>query len=302
MAHQSTRTSAAPNATREWVEQQLLASDLAGLRRLTSSVHRKYPTEDRDIVLSWVGEQIAVWCDRDTLAPYLADGSLTHGRLKNWLKRRFGTHMYRLGCEPVERQRGLRSEVERVASLSAGRSTRTISGTASQSGGWEVAPEYTDMDDTLVTQVVVSQAPTPEDVVSLREDTEAALAEARRLVEATFRDAGPRYQRIFEYIFVDGLDRHEIAEIEGCSKNRASQLSTRVRNAVRQGGIIRSDADRLLSYLSGREDTAVWEEIKTTLRIDAPRFSRAVAYLGQKGVGIERDQDVAGRSCYHLTR
>ncbi len=90
MAHQSTRTSAAPNATREWVEQQLLASDLAGLRRLTSSVHRKYPTEDRDIVLeAWsplkAGEIID---DPDLQAIANAHGATVPQVVLRWLLQR----------------------------------------------------------------------------------------------------------------------------------------------------------------------------------------------------------------------
>jgi DNA-directed RNA polymerase specialized sigma24 family protein len=252
------------------------------------------------MITSWVGEQLAVWCAKDTLAPYLAEGEVTHARLKDWLRRRFGNRMYRMGCEPLDRQRGLRSEVERTASRMAGQGGHVMGSAAIKSGGWEVSTEYDD--DDLVSYSVIDRSGTPEDALLHKNETEVALAEARRLVAATFRDAGPRYQRIFEYLFVDGFDRVKIAEIEGCSKNRASQLSTRVRNAVRTGGITRSDAGRLLKYISGQQNSAVWENIKADLRIDKPRMNRAMAYLISTGIEIESEQDVAGRSNYTIAK
>ena len=290
----------ATNMTRQWIEHQLTAHNLADA--LAHSVHRKYPSEEIDQIWSWVGERLAYWCWNDTLAPYLAEGPLSHGRIKEWLVRRFASKMLSMGCEPVERARGLRSEVEIIASREAGRDLHTMSAAAVEHGGVEVAHTYDDNDQWLGYEVI-DLGDTPEDEIARRQDAEEALAEGRRLVAAAFREAGDRYQRIFDHLFVTKLDRAEIAEIEGCSVQRVSQLSTRVRNTIRDGGITRTDAQRVLSYLSGqRDDSAVWAEIKGTLRLDKPRMNRAVAYLAQTGVEIEHDKDVAGRYCYTLTR
>ncbi len=301
MAHKAPATTVvATNTTREWVEEQIVVHNICNV--LAAGVHRKYPSEERDQILGWVGEILAQWCDRDTLAPYIAAGPLSHGRIKEWLIRRFASVMMSMGCEPIERARGLRSEVEIIASREAGRDLHTMSAAAVEHGGWDVASTY-DADDAWIGYEVIDAGDTPEDEIARWQDAEAALVEGRRLVAAAFREAGDRYQRIFDHLFVDGLDRAEIAAIEGCSVQRVSQLSTRVRNVIRDGGITRDDAQRVLAYLTDQtEDSAVWAEIKGDLRIDKPRMNRAVAYLALGGVEIEGEKDVAGRYCYTLTR
>jgi len=307
MANKAPTTTAIPattNLTRDWIDHHLVHHDLQ--RRIAYSVKKKWVREDIDEINSWAGLVLAHWRDSDALACYVRAGTLTVNRMKRWCKLRYQNVLFSRGCEPVHRNEGYRSEVEYLASRDAGLCPSTMSETALQSSGddWqEVVFFEDDAGRSPLGSEIVDLDPTPEDRVEFAHDAEAALVEGRRLIVATFRDATPRYLRVFDYLYVDGLDRAEIAEKEGCTTQRVSQLSTRVRNALRDGRVIRDDAKRILSYLSGQQNqSADWSSIKEDLRIDKPRLNRAVAYLRQTGVEIEDEKDEAGRAIYALTR
>ena len=71
MIRNTARPSApATNPTRDWVIDQLVNKRLD--HKLASHLHRRYPVEEYDRLLSFVGELLAKWANRDTFASYLA--------------------------------------------------------------------------------------------------------------------------------------------------------------------------------------------------------------------------------------
>lgn len=308
----TTAISATPNLTRDWIDHHLVHHDLQ--RRITYSVKSKWVKEDWDEIHSWVGEILTIWRANDALATYVSAGTLTMARVARWCKIKYQNVLFSRGTEPICREwQGYRSEVEYLASREAGLDTIERSEVATQSSGDGHTAvnayaggdhQHPAVEGDLWGQVeIIALDPTPEDRVEFAHDAEAALVEGRRLIEATFRDATPRYLRVFHYLYVDNLGRAEIAEKEGCTTQRVSQLSTRVRNCLRDGRVIREDAQRLMAYLSGQQDkTADWESVKDALRIDKPRLNRAVAYRNADDTKIEVKKDSAGRTLYSLTR
>ena len=299
MIRNTARPSApATNPTRDWVIDQLVNKRLD--HKLASHLHRRYPVEEYDRLLSFVGELLAKWANRDTFASYLANGTLTVNMVKRWTRQKWVTQMSRLGTEPLHRMHGKRSEVEIEANRFAGDDLATMSDTAlvGEAHQAEIAALYDDEGERVGSEVVDS-AMNPEEAVAATYDKEAALAEGRRYVAATFRDAADRYLSIFDALFVRGESRDEIAEREGCSVQRISQLSTKVRNSVRDGQIIRDDARRLFDFLSA-SDESDWSAIRKGLRLDKPRLKRAAAYLAQDGIEIvEVDANVYSLTAGH---
>ena len=293
MIRTTTRPSApASNPTREWVLDALMTKRLD--RRLASYLHRHFPTEDYDELLGFVGLLLAKWCERDTFATYLAEGKLTVSTVKGWTRQKWVTRMSRLGTEPLHRLHGKRSEIEVEANRFAGKDLGEMCQDAMTrcADMADVATVYDDEGESIGHEIVDSSL-NAEDVLSDHRDRAAALAEGRRYVAATFRDAADRYLSIFDALFVWGESREKIAEREGCTVQRISQLTTKVRNSVRDGAVIRDDARRLFAFLSSTPDSdegVKWSEVNRVLRMDKPRANRAVAYLAQDGITVEVDK------------
>ena len=270
-----------PTLTRRWVEEQLVTRRID--LKIVSYLARRFPYEDRDDLLGTVGECLAKWSQRGTLDKYIADDSLTLGVLKGWVRQKVIAQMLHEGREPVCRGYGKRSDVEVEASKILGLPLTTRSKTSIRSD--PTAPDTVivyDANDVAMGREVV-EATTPESLVAEAHDRVQALHEGRRYVAATFREAADRYLTIFDAVFVEGASRTEIAAREGCSVQRISQLTTRVRNSVRDGEIIRSDAGHILSLIDA-DPCSTWTEIKKDLRIDKTRFRRAIAYLQQEAL------------------
>ena len=274
------------NLTREWVIDHLVNHGLD--RTLAKSLHRRFPSEDYDDLLGHAGEVLARWAANDSLRSHIEAGNLTVNMVKRWTRQKWVGRMTSMGCEPLHRMHGKRSEVEIEANRFAGVDLTTMSSDAITSAG--DSPDVVAVYDEKGVQTgteVVDTSPCVDDLL----DHHRSVAMGRRYVAATFRDAADRYISLFDAIFVNGESREQIAEREGCTVQRVSQLTTKVRNSVRNGQVIVDDARDLFAYLSQNEAGAEWSALARDLRLDKPRLNRAVAYLAQDGIAVEREDD-----------
>jgi hypothetical protein len=266
-------TATEPTLTAQWFEAQI--RDNALNRKVAALLHRKYPFERFDELLSEVGLWFVQWGNAGTCDQFIKDGkppSVTI--LTIWMEGKFTQGLYKRGQDALTRETmGARTQGE----VRVMRETKTSYIRPDAACGDPSAPETVMVGDeeegTRRREFVA-----PEAVSELFDEVQLGLV--RDLVEVTHARAADRYGRYFDHL-IHGRTPQEVAALEGDSALRVSKISQRVRKDLEDAPVMLQIAMRVLQAISEEPFSEVDEVVEV--------FPRTEKTVGRSDVSLALD-------------
>ena len=265
-------------ATAQWLEIQIAECGLVS--RLAAMLRKRDKHADMDDLRSDAGLWLATWGQKGTFDAVIEEkGSVPFSWLCRALERKRTSGTYKSAQDALARQRGARTQHEINQRVELG-ICDYVAPDSLAAGGLDVVSTV-DEDGDMTYDFVCDEA-SPEDQVEDLHDREFMIAAGREIVASAYRDAKVRYTAVYDAL-INGAGTDDIAALDGCARNRAAALKSKVRLALREGAQTRQDASQTLRLLR-MEPWSTKTEIKTELRMDMPRLNRALAMLDGGGM------------------
>jgi hypothetical protein len=259
--------------TSEWLAAEI--NDKGLIQRLATMLRRRDKMADHEDLISDAGLWLATWGQRGTFDTVIEEkGHVPFSWLCRALERKRTSAIYKQARNPLYRLRGARTQHE--INLRLENDDDDYAAPESQcAGDHDVVTTYSETGEAA--HEVVCPAPSPEDYAGVSLDRDHVVSEGREIVAAAYRGAVERYTAVYDAL-IAGASTEDIMALDGCEEKRAQHLASKVRGALREGAVTVENAEEILRLLS-MEPWSTRGEIQTELRIDAPKFNRAISYL-----------------------